>query len=151
MEKRFLEALREISSLSFELVHNKANVDKIIKIVSLITTANEALFFLVEDGHIVDVKNNKIISLEESILKEVINNKKGKIVPFAKNASKFNPKVDNIYDFDVKHLMIIPILKDDRVVGVIEAFITDKTYHQFIEDDLKFLESLNDLFYAFIE
>ncbi len=151
MEKRFLEALKEISSLSFELLHNKANIDKVVKIVSIITTANEALFFLVEDGHIVNIKDNEIISLEESILKEVINTKKGKIIPFAKNTPKFNPKVDNIYNFDVKHLMVIPILKDDRVVGVIEAFITDKAYHQFIEDDLKFLESLNDLFYAFIE
>lgn len=55
----------------------------------------------------------------------------------------FDPEVDNIASLPVKGMMVVPILsREDEAVMVIQAVITRKDLHQFVQSDMRVLQTI---------
>lgn len=142
-----------------QLLTTTFKVDTVLKesmdmILNIIEAEGCSLFTYEIDGflHLQIAKNraalkqplpeaNFRLKVGQGIAGEVAEERKPMLIPDAQNDSRFDTRMDNALGYKTRTIMCVPMLVQDRLIGVIEA-INKQTNTQFTLQDLEYFQLL---------
>jgi RND family efflux transporter MFP subunit len=109
----------------------------------LVSDDGESLLFAHQDGEDPTTAEDAEVAVGEGFLGVVARDGKARLAADAGTEALLDPRRDAVEGFTITSAMAAPLLKDDRVLGVVEALNKlDET--PFDEDDLFFLNSVGE-------
>jgi RND family efflux transporter MFP subunit len=109
----------------------------------LVAPDGEKLLFAHQDGEDPTTEADAEVPMGEGFVGVVARDGKGRLAADASTEALLDPRRDAVEGFTITSAMAAPLLKDDRVLGVVEALNKlDET--PFDEDDLFFLNSVGE-------
>jgi len=118
--------------------------------VKEITPAKEIHFLLVSqenDFEILDIKNNVNIDISSSqgLIRTCLKQKKPRFVNDVNRYSGYDEKIDNIFKYDLKNLLIMPLQDiDNNLFAILWAGIPKGDLNQYIREDIDHVIQLLD-------
>jgi GAF domain-containing protein len=110
----------------------------------LVDDDTNELVFAVVHGQARDRLTGFRIPIGEGIAGWVAAERKPAVVEDASADHRFSPRVDQTFDFQTRSVAAVPLVYDERILGVIEA--VNKTYdREFTEDDRLLLQVIGQL------
>ncbi len=142
----FKELLKKFKE-SVEAMSNITDIATLIEeLVKTITPAHEAYLLIPKlpnsnQFQISTLSQSSIIdlSLEDSLLAECLKNKKPIIVSDISREKEYNLKTDNLSTVSIQKILIIPLLKDEIVISIVWAGISQKNINHFTEKDIEYI------------
>jgi GAF domain-containing protein len=98
----------------------------------LVDPEKDELAFAVVHGQARERLTGFRMPISEGIAGWVATNKESAIVRDVQADPRFSPRVDVTFDFQTRSLACVPLMEDDKVIGVIEA--VNKTYDRDFSD-----------------
>ena len=109
----------------------------------LVSEDGESLAFAHQDGEDPTTDEDAKVAMGEGFIGVVARDGKGRLAEDASKEALLDPRRNAVEGFSITSAMAAPLLKDDRVLGVVEALNKlDET--PFDEDDLFFLNSVGE-------
>jgi len=99
----------------------------------LVDPEKDELAFAVVHGQARDRLTGFRMPISEGIAGWVATNKKSALVRDVQADPRFSPRVDVTFDFQTRSLACVPLMEDEKVIGVIEA--VNKTYDRDFSDN----------------
>ena len=109
----------------------------------LVGADGESLEFAHQDGEDPTTDENTEVSMGEGLAGVVARDGKGRLAPDAALEALLDPRRNAVEGFTITSAMAAPLLKDERVLGVVEV-INKLDETQFDDDDLFFLNSVGE-------
>jgi len=138
-----------IISENFNLIEDKKNLlDALEESIKEICEAEYGLLWSYnEENESVEnlmSSNSLTLKLSNSLLNDIINNKKGIFDNHIASHRKFNQILDNPLKIKIKSILLLPVLtNDDKIIGVIAAYNSMDYAKEFQRYTLRCLELLN--------
>ena len=141
--KNIIVACQTAMSKNKEL---QAVVDICTEKTKEITPAEEVYLLLLDkENKIFEIaSHNKSIPIheEEGIISESLKSRQPFIVNDVSNSFLYQEEADNIFDYPLKDLMIIPFIEskaDQNIVALLWAGIPEKSWNQYTQKDLDYM------------
>jgi GAF domain-containing protein len=99
----------------------------------LVDPEKDELAFAVVHGQARDRLTGFRMPISEGLAGWVATNKKSALVRDVQADPRFSPRVDVTFDFQTRSLACVPLMEDEKVIGVIEA--VNKTYDRDFSDN----------------
>jgi len=110
----------------------------------LVDDDTNELVFAVVHGQARERLTGFRLPIGEGIAGWVAAERKPAVVEDAASDHRFSPRVDQTFDFQTRSMAAVPLIYDERILGVIEAI--NKTYdREFTEDDRLLLQVIGQL------
>ncbi len=124
----------------------KAVVDICAEKTKEITPAEEVYLLLLDkENNIFEIaSHNKSIPIHEEggVISESLNSRQPFIINDVANSFLYQEEADNIFDYPLKDLMIIPFVEskaDQNIVALLWAGIPEKSWNQYTQKDLDYM------------
>jgi len=109
----------------------------------LVSDDGESVAFAHQDGEDPTTDEDASVAMGEGLVGVVARDGKGRLIADASKEALLDPRRDAVEGFTITSIMAAPLLKDDRVLGVVEA-VNKLDETPFDEDDLFFLNSVGE-------
>ncbi len=150
MDASELKALLDETSKKIEASSDNIEINTIIeKLITSLTDSEYASLWSFDDQKALLLRQRDNSSVREismlnqrGVLAECFFTLKGGIYNYLASEKEYMPLVDNPDDIRIKSKIILPLIDNEKLIGIVTAYSSVKKIKNFDEEDTKILEAL---------